>query len=156
MKLVFLDIDGVLNRNHEEFIEGSCRHMGRTEHPLSRELIENLNYLTDYTGAKIVVSSSWRKGETVESMKELLESVGVTGEVVGITGSNPSGIRGIDIRNWISDNLGARHSEYEDYVILDDDSDMLLWQKDNFVNTKSTEGLTRGMMWKAINILGGK
>lgn len=157
MKIVFLDIDGVLNRQNPdgelEFIEGSCRRSGRTSHSLSPALINNLNYLTTYTGAKIVVSSTWRLGETLESLQLLLNSVGVTAEVVGVTGVDNSRIRGVEILQWIKDNIEDAYYNYKDYVILDDDSDMLLWQKDNFVQTDGLQGLTRGKMWEAINIL---
>lgn len=39
------------------------------------------------------------------------------------------------------------------YCILDDDSDMLLWQKDNFVQTNSYIGLTDKEMCLTIEIL---
>lgn len=38
-------------------------------------------------------------------------------------------------------------------VILDDDTDMLLEQKDNFINTNGFTGLTKEDAFKAVNIL---
>lgn len=160
MKIIFLDIDGVLNGYGEDYdyegIEGAPDSTGCTQHLLSRHLIDNFNYLVKYTGAKVVVSSTWRLGETVGSMQSIFDSVGIECEVVGLTGRDSSSIRGVEIFKWIKDNIeDVPYHSYNDYVIIDDDSDMLLWQKDNFVNTKGERGLTRGDMWKAITILGG-
>lgn len=71
IKIVFLDIDGVLNS--EEFYEGlpykkydSYLDAGYTEEQaygmvnLDSVPIAKLNYLISQTGVKIVVSSSWR------------------------------------------------------------------------------------------------
>ena len=39
------------------------------------------------------------------------------------------------------------------YVILDDDTDMLYDQKDNFIHTECVNGLTKELADKAIKIL---
>lgn len=157
MKLIFLDIDGVLNGYGEgytyEHIEGAPDSLGNTKHLLSRHLIDNLNYLVNYTGAKVVVSSTWRLGETVESMQMIFDSVGIRCEVVGLTGRDKSGIRGVEILDYIKTHVDEAYHFFTRYVILDDDTDMLLWQKDNFVHTDGQKGLTRSDMWKAIRIL---
>ena len=46
MKIIFLDIDGVLNFYGSDFLDKSC--------------LNNLKYIIDNTGAKIVVISTWR------------------------------------------------------------------------------------------------
>lgn len=50
MKVIFLDIDGVLN-NDEDLFNDTC---------LNNKLIENLKLIVDTTKAKIVLSSTWR------------------------------------------------------------------------------------------------
>ena len=56
LKIIFLDVDGVLNSNitrrrtTDGFIFVSGRH------------IKNLKRIIDATGAKVVLSSSWRMG----------------------------------------------------------------------------------------------
>ena len=40
---------------------------------------------------------------------------------------------------------------YNNYAIIDDDSDMLLWQKDNFFQTDSYSGLTPTTCYKIKN-----
>ena len=52
MKVIFLDIDVVLN-----IIPKSYDQFGGTFHD---EFVENLKSIIDQTGAKIVVSSTWR------------------------------------------------------------------------------------------------
>ncbi len=93
-------------------------------------------------------------------MQKILDSVGVVCEVVGLTGRSSSNIRGVEIREYIEEHVRikdytstAYQHEFTNYVILDDDSDMLLWQKDNFVQTDGQRGLTKSDVWKAINIL---
>lgn len=163
MKLIFLDIDGVLNGYGEdytyEYITGYKDSTGCDKHLISKQLVANFNYLVAYTQAKVVVSSTWRLGETVDSMQKILDSVGVVCEVVGLTDSfnHEHSYRGNEILHWIKGNTDKtgcdKYYEYKSYVILDDDSDMLLWQKDNFVHTDGQKGLTRSDVWKAINIL---
>jgi len=52
MKIIFLDIDGVLN-----VIPQGRDKYGMIFHP---EFVENLKYIIEQTNAKIVISSSWR------------------------------------------------------------------------------------------------
>lgn len=76
MKIIFLDIDGVLNvypQGHDEY--------GAIFHP---HLVENLKLILDQTGAKIVVSSTWRRSG-LSIMKEMWEKRGLPGEVIDIT-----------------------------------------------------------------------
>ena len=70
--------------------------------------------------------------------------------------------RGVEIKQWIDTNIHSDNMKNwkrkklgvdYNYVILDDDSDMLLEQKDNFVRTTSEIGLTDDDVKKAILIL---
>lgn len=126
MKVIFLDVDGVLNS--EEWMKSRRDKYSmddiHTQYPFyefSPDLVANLNKITDATGAKIVVSSTWRLGRTVEQLIELLKSVGVTGEVIDktdhmgapsklgstITGEKPTEKmgytipRGCEIAHWL-------------------------------------------------------
>ena len=48
------------------------------------------------------------------------------------------------------------HPEVESYVILGDDADMLLPQKEHFVQTDAVEGITEEDAERAIRILNGE
>lgn len=104
--VIFLDFDGVLVTVHDRYMAGSpyCVAM--------------LNEITDKTGAKIVVSSSWRCGNSVDELAVLLKKWGVTGEVLGKTPVMHGKKRGHEIQAWLDAN------PVKAFVILDDDADM--------------------------------
>lgn len=141
-KFIFLDLDGVLNYenfyiNFKPFDDKKCSEVeawvNRYFCPLA---VSNLNYITDNTGAKIVFSSSHRvKFYTLEECKLALKTVGITGEVVGMTPKlffankdyTYSVPRGCEIKAWMERNkgiLGDKITKVK-YAILDDDTDML-------------------------------
>ena len=163
MKVIFLDIDGVLN-----VIPQGYDRYGAIFH---QHFVDNLKELVDKTGAKIVVSSSWRLAKTVEWFKEMWMYRKLPGEVVDITPDLAfkrkdlsfdywqSVPRGSEIDRWLKE-----HIEVTNYVILDDDSDMLVKQFDHFVccsgNASHPDhidgggyGLTKQCTQKAIEIL---
>ena len=177
MNIIFLDIDGVLNC--QDFYVANNYKERRDEygdlfHEPSKEL---LNKLIDETGAKVVISSTWRMdGLTI--MKEMWKHRGMSGEVIGVTPKLPSILgrsspRGLEIDYWLEDKGFHRinwseelQQEYidksgiENYVIIDDDSDMLYNQKDNFVHIlpppRSTSGFSEEHYQQAKKILEGK
>ncbi len=154
MKIIFLDIDGVLN-----YSKLSADDVIRTPSgTLSKRAISLLNKLTDDSGAKIVISSTWRLDPS-NSAKQSLILAGVTGDIISTT---PNGcsmcIRGNEIRQWLVGNraiINCYASDFKDYVILDDDSDMLYWQRNNFVLVDSSVGLTQNIIYRANRKLDG-
>ena len=161
MKVIFLDIDGVLNvigQGHDEF--GQIFH---------QHFIDNLKRIVDETGAKIVISSSWRHSG-LQKMLDMWEFRNLPGEVIGVT---PDLYRFLDFegeRTMVrGDEIQAVlniHPEITHYVILDDDTDMLKHQLGNFVQTSNNinhpdcidigYGLTKECTNKAIRILNAK
>lgn len=156
MKIIFLDIDGVLN--HEAFYKERHEIQCGWEHPYSEidpKAVNNLNTLCDETGAKIVISSTWRHSG-LEYCREVLERMGFTGEIIDITPSSPTRFRGLEILDWVKSNeelIGDRYFNFTEYVILDDDSDMLYWQRNNFLLIDRFVGLTMGDVFRAKRIL---
>lgn len=142
-KIIFLDIDGVLNcsecfdRHRKEWEAAGKPSEDKWWNMLETLHIEHLNRITDATGAEIVISSSWRGSPKTHT--ELMET-GVTGKIIGDTGRCCSGIRGVEINNWINKNIPHQERDSGEfrYAILDDDSDMLLWQKEDFFKTSFT------------------
>ena len=133
MRIIFLDIDGVLN----VYCEGRDQ-FGCTFHT---NFVENLRNIIDKTGAKIVISSSWRT-DGLDVMKELWKYRDLPGEVIDVTPDSYDLInegkfefydqveRGHEIQDWLD-----KHKEVTNYVIIDDDNDMLDNQRENFVRT---------------------
>ncbi len=161
MKIIFLDIDGVLNCD--------ITYPNNREYPYNHfdpNLVSNLNMITKKTGANIVITSSWRINRTFEELKDILKNAGVTGNIIGVTErlyfSNwgHSVPRGCEILHWMETNkgiLGKDLLQWRDYVILDDDSDMLYWHRANYFQTDpSGGGLTDNLTYRIINFLGSK
>lgn len=115
-----------------------------------------LDCIVRETGAKLVISSTWRRAGLLK-MKRMWDDRGLPGDVIDITPSvvspeitekyyHPRADRGYEIQQWLED-----HSEVTDYVILDDDSDMLPHQP--FVKCGGHYGITYYEMIDAIKIL---
>ena len=180
MKIIFLDIDGVLNCE-TAFKKGFCKYVDWVDkekkdyhmsfYPPAKDL---LNKLINETDAKIVISSTWR-GNGLQFMQNVWKQEQMLGEIIDITPhlylkDNSSAPRGCEIKRWL-ENKGFRHinwskkeqqkyikqSGIESYVIIDDDSDMLLQQKDYFVHVlpspRNKNGFTEKHFKQAIKIL---
>lgn len=143
MRVIFLDVDGVLvNR-----FALKLAHDMKMREIADPRCVKNLNALTARTGAKIVISSCWRIGRTVDELKQLLHKWRVEGEVIGKTINNWDWERGQEIQEWLD-----RHPECESFVIIDDDRDMKhLLSK--LVQTRFEPGLTAADVVRAARIL---
>jgi hypothetical protein len=172
IKIIFLDIDGVLNS--ETWFESQQENIDKLNQQkvistdqsvdcqLDPQAIKQLNRLINLTDAKVVISSTWRFGDGINTrVKPGLSRKGFKGEIIGATGKESCGIRGCEIRRWLKDHdinskenlLDCFGSDFKSFVILDDDSDMLLEQKDNFVHVDSKIGLSDKDVEQAIRIL---
>ena len=149
-KLIFLDVDGVLNSTKfavKMLEEDNVRIYA--EDLLDPHALRLLKRLVDETGALLVLSSSWRKiPESRRNLERQLEQHGMR-----IADSTPckGGERGDEITALFSMIPSARKCRY---VILDDDSDMTVHMK-HLVQTSFDTGLTREHVDKAIKILIG-
>jgi len=162
MKLIFLDIDGVLNHDlfyKEKSQDDRYKEVGYPDCDIDPKKIKLLNKLIKDTGAKVVISSTWkksstwRKGRTVEILQDILDRNGFKGKIIGLTPclylEKNFMPRGIEIYSYLKDN--QKHNTR--YVIFDDDSDMMLWQKDNFFLVDNYCGLTPNIIYKATRFL---
>lgn len=160
MKIIFLDIDGVLN--HEKFYKESFEKRyeeGAMSHPHSEidpNSVKNLNQIIKDTGAKVVISSTWRHSG-LKYCEDALKFHGFEGEIIDITPSLNGNdyVRGNEILKWIRANhkLVGDYYNFTEYVILDDDSDMLYIQRNNFLLIDRFVGLTMGDVFQAKKIL---
>jgi hypothetical protein len=139
MKVLFLDIDGVLNNFN-------MRNFGEV---FSQPACEALNSIIDREpDLKIVISSAWRTWGT-DYMRKILDKNGVKdalGRVIDVTGQE-NGIRGYQIQCWLDRNPGTTHM-----VILDDESDMGPLT-DKQIKTNRFVGLTSSDADKAVEVL---
>ena len=118
MKVIFLDVDGVLNSEHcfkKEHKRYERTHEVRVDKGLDKRFIKNLKWLVNKTGAKIVLSSSWRglvKKDKNHYLHKYLEEQGL--KIYDYT-PNVGLERGIDIQEWLN-----HHLDVTNIVILDD------------------------------------
>ena len=89
-RIIFLDIDGVLNglstttyAQPDTMMPGERGFTG-----MDPIMVASLNRVLRETGAVIVVSSTWRLGQTAQSMQAILGSWGVECQVLGVTPSS--------------------------------------------------------------------
>ena len=119
MRIVFLDIDGVLN-HWDHLTTDECQNstdMSGSGY-LDPECVQRLNTLIERTDAKVVVSSTWRMNHTIDSLQQTLEEKGFEGEIIDFTTTEDLGTRGDQIWDWLK-----CPEEVESFVILDDDAD---------------------------------
>ena len=154
MKIIFCDVDGVLNHK-------GCRERapgGFTG--VVDEHIRNLKRIVDETGAVIVLSSDWRLikddqeyGENYDYLAERLGSADglvISDHTDDISWSS----RGDEIRKYLDD-----HPEVTGYVILDDipfSSFDACHLGEHLILTNERRGLTERDAEQAIRILEGK
>lgn len=112
MKVIFLDVDGVLNSD-EYFDRIQNLDIEGIESEIDINKVKLLKKAVDETGAKVVLSSSWRYTKNALALKELLANCGIH-----ITDSTPvvEHKRGLEIRKWLENN-----DDVEDFIILDDE-----------------------------------
>lgn len=156
-RVVFLDIDGVLVTVRYAILlrdSGDSLYSGvdawradrlRNPTPYARfdpQCVGRLNHILHETGAKIVISSSWR-GRGLAALREIFRQEGVTGELIGCTPDldqsgllHPYRARGHEIAAWLNPHPAVRC-----FAVLDDDSDMA-YLHDDFFACASSHGIT--------------
>lgn len=151
-KILFLDIDGVL---------ASYDYLLSLKGFIDKKKVALLNMLKPYD-VEVVISSSW--GYNEDTVKQLT-ACGLELPIIGGTEHFYSDwmCRGNEIAKWLVDTFDeynvytGKASSYSgkdyEYVILDDDEDMLMCQKDNFIHVDRYTALTEENINKAIDIL---
>ncbi len=141
MKVIFLDIDGVLvTRNsikyqHLNFPDDNTIQFGK-------KAVKNINKLIRLTKAKIVISSTWRLFHTLEELQDIFNKQSVKGNIISTTSVERATIeedipRGQKIADWLENNTGIKQ-----YVIIDDDvqADCIQFHPYNCVETSYKRG----------------
>ena len=176
--LIFLDVDGVLNcqlfytsQQFQDYKESkkSLRKSVKAKQiekldfyasQICKERIQWFNELCKEINAEVVVSSTWRNGKSIEELQEIFDYCGGTFKVISKT-EHLGFERGIEISKWLRDNIkpethGCDYFDFHRYVIIDDDSDMLLNQKFNFFQTDNYSGLTPNICYKIKRFITGR
>lgn len=152
MKILFLDIDGVLNSFDNDYAMSELYKLDNTNKIrdefgilFDERCVRWLRWIIEKTECKIVLSSTWRC-VGLSKIQLMWEVRDLPGEVISITptsvsteiinlyaATNNEADRGYEIQEWLDTN------EWSKYCIVDDDNDMLSSQ--NFVRTEKQIGL---------------
>ena len=141
MKVIFLDIDGVLvTRNSIKY-----QYLNFPDEPnirFSKKAVKNLNKLVRLTKAKIVISSTWRLFHSLEKLQNIFEEQKIEGEIISTTSVEKATVeedipRGQNIADWLE-----QHPKVKQYVIIDDDvqADCIQFHPYNCVETSYKRG----------------
>lgn len=145
MKAIFLDFDGVITIPPRWYIKA--------------DKLKWIKKIVDATEAKIIVSSSWRMCTIEETIEKVirypkrcphnrmlcwfLDNLYDVTPWVGLGNG-----RGGQIQKYLNE-----HPEIENYVIIDDDSDMWDSQLYHFIQTNFEDGITEAEVNRAIKVL---
>ncbi len=151
MKLLFLDIDGVLNNHYSNPVTLCC---GITDY-----CVDNLNDIIEETDCQIVLISAWRYmilagAMTVSGFEYLLQTHGVNchNRIIGYTNRDEAAPTRADlILNWLRDH----NYERMPYAIVDDLDLGYTTKSLPFVETDGQMGLVHKDVNEIIKILNG-
>ena len=123
MKIIFLDIDGVLNYlnyfkyinklrlTYNKLLKEDKYILLKTIIKIDIEKIFLLKEIIDRTNSKVVLTSSWRNLDIYPLIEEYLINIGIP--IVDTTKSLNS--RGEEIRDYLNNH------DFDNYIIIDDD-----------------------------------
>jgi len=153
-RVVFLDIDGVLNRDHRYYEDVA----------IEPRLAARVARLVTKLDAQVVVSSDWRHHYTLPELQAILNHFGIASRRVLGTTVVPQwqgmGVRGREIEQWLQG-----HGQPVRLAILDDNHEGRFNMdvvREWFVKTNPRKGvlpaniqqahalLTGGPVWKAV------
>ena len=111
-----------------------------------------LNDLCKETNSAVVLSASMRASWDVPKLQEIFNYCGATFTIIDKTGHDDCRVRGVEIKQWIEANSekysGIKNYDFNRYVIIDDDNDMLLCQASHFFQTDNYSGLTPNLCYR--------
>jgi len=121
MKIIFLDIDGVLTTS-QCWGKGDDNKWGA--YMFDHKCVAVLNFILKETGAEIVLSSDWKTHYTLFEMCEIFTHNGVIKGPIGFTpnsktytGDNLEGGRVDEIKGWLKHNAWKNDIKW---VVIDD------------------------------------
>lgn len=152
MKIVFLDIDGVLNSTawYRNVRISGCGCLELDAH-LDPEAVLRVRRILDASGARVVLSSSLRLIYHLSDLRLALTSRGLPeGAIIGITPNLCGRSRDDEIRSYLK-----QHSDEVDGFVILDDSANLDGLRSSQVKVDPATGLQDADVDDALHILCG-
>lgn len=144
-KVIFLDIDGVMNNvgTRPQSPRGLVDY-------LDPENVGVLNQVVRATGAVVVVSSSWRLSNSLAELQASFAAAGCVAQIIDVTPRSAGGERALEVAAWL-----ARQSEPPVcFVVIDDEFEMPAFP-DRLVRTRKLHGLCAGDLPAVLGLLAG-
>jgi hypothetical protein len=135
MKVLFLDIDGVCNS--AEYAERRFKKTGKGGLlGIDPALASRVRRIIKETGCEVVLSSTWRLYPNARDQVRR-DVCGFIDCTINLQAGDKNGRteRGYEVKDWLD-----RHTDVEQYAILDDDSDFLPEQ--HLFKTTFKQGIT--------------
>ena len=157
MKVIFLDIDGVLNTDR-----AIKRRKNQSDDKIHFDEVAlgNLKEIVLATQSKIVISSTWRIHRNTNNplwaaIIDNLKNIGIENEIIDVTETNEDikskNPRWQEIKNWLEKN---KSKEISSFLILDDEWSMEELNS-NFVRCSPSTGIDLKNKEDGIKILKG-
>lgn len=149
-KIIFLDCDGVVNSKKFMLATGpiqSASSNGWKEDWIDPEAIVLLNEIIERTNASVVLSSTWRRLNTLEVINNAFKAMGFISTIIDKTPYLGGADRGKEIDAWLKE-----YPLVSKFIILDDDSDMYP-HMDKLIKTSWEYGLTQVEVELAVDML---
>ncbi len=145
VKIIFLDIDGVMNRRETA---PRNRFVGFDPVP-----VNCLNEILAATGASIVVTGALGRSMYLDDLKLFFQHSGISGDlIVGVT-AFLGGTRGEDISAWLEEHPDHRKC----YIVIDDAGpEDIRPHCSRFIKTNWETGLTPACIPHAVRLLNRK
>lgn len=123
MRIIFTDIDGVLNPHWKT--------------KWSKIAIDQYNKICRDFDLTIVITSTWRINHTIEELQTIFTQQGIERPIYDYTPLIDQADRGVEIKQWLDEN------ECENWVVIDDKVSNIVKHVDNVVQCRSWIGLSR-------------
>lgn len=148
MKVIFLDIDGVVNTSANKWETGRVKFRGKRCIPTNREpkrvLAKLIKWMLE-NEVYFVMSTSWGRSSTAKDWIEILKNYGINKNlVISRTPVHETGKRGLEILKWIKIWNEEKTEKVKDYLVIDDDIlDIEPYiSKSRIIHTDVRKGLT--------------
>ena len=162
-KIIFLDIDGVLNSGRWFAKTGGEPDADGYGVSFDPAAVDCLGRILSETGAEIVISSSW-KWLGLDTMRNMWKDRNLPGKVIDVTldkisdellfsldldGFDVAKLKGFVIAEWLS----RYGKDVSQYVIIDDEDCVLPSQREHLILTDPYLGITDKIARKIIILL---
>lgn len=153
MRVIFFDFDGVLNNGNSRVARLPLANDPKRTGPVpcyQPDCVERFNRLIRQTGAKVVLSATWGRQFTLDTLRQHLEQERVGCDTIGLTPVRPTyRPRGYDIDEWLREWEGE---SVDTFCILDDHDDMMHLKR-YLVRTEYNAGMQEQHVHAALTLL---